>query len=265
MLQSTHRSREQILVYAKEGVGKSTCYLNIAKFSQLTKSPARFFIGYSDTALPRQLEEGYPSLTNVYPTHLTEFPDFPKWIKDCIKVAQPDDWIVCDLISSAWSWVQDYFTDEIFGSDIGNYFLGARKEMEVFNANLQRGDKEQKTLAALDGWKDWGVINKLYNDFYQRFIARTNCHIFATAFQDVLGDDKIESKENKNLYELIGFKPAGQKFVGGGFQTVLYMQGQGNQPRYIRTVKDRERAILDNVVMKDFTLTYLKGIAGWKM
>jgi len=61
-------------------------------------------------------------------------------------------------------------------------------------------------------------------------------------------------------------KPQGQKTLPFQFHTVLlngYTPREDN--RTITTIKDRERPEVQGLVIKDFTVQYLKDIAEWQL
>lgn len=249
---------ERILVFGDAGSGKTTNWLNIAKFLKTTKSPGMVYVGDTDAAVPRMLASSYRDLSDkikFYP--LYEWPDYQKFQSDVMRFAGPTDWVVIDFVSTAWNAVQQYFTEEVFKKDMGNYFLQARKEME---------EKGRNALNALEGWTDWNVINAVYRSWINPILYRSRFHVYATATATQLSSDKkpTETTSTRQLFLRFGVRPEGQKHLPFQFHTVL-LSGftQRNNRRTITTVKDRERSEVAGLAVTNFTLDYLKGVGGW--
>lgn len=251
-------SPERILAFGDAGSWKTSHLLNIAKWAARTNSSAQFYIADSDFAIARMLPS-YPEIidrVHVYPCYeWTEYMTFQKLVQ---RQAKPTDWVCVDFISSAWSAVQNYFVDEVFKKDIGNYFLQARKELE----------KTSKNLSALEGWTDWSVINALYKQWVNPLLFRGQYHLYATAKSSQLSSDRrpTEDSNTRQLFLRHGVKPDGQKDLPYQFHTVILtgIDPRSNK-RTITTIKDREREEQSGLVINNFAVDYLKGVAGWKM
>ncbi len=251
------RSRERILIYGDTGSSKTTAWLNIARWSQRTHSPAHFYVADTDNAVLDMLDEGYSDLTNVTVSPIYSFDEYQDWSKHTRPLTQPDDWMVVDLLGEAWSAVQRYFTEQVFGSDTGNYFMQARK---IWDAN-KTPDKDRHEF---EGWTDWKVINKLYQDFINPLCLRNTCHIFATSKQEVL-QSRSDTKDITDTYGKFGVRPQGQKHLGHSFRTILLAQHPKRDQWVLSTVKDRERTQLEGEKVSEFTLSYLRKVAGWTL
>lgn len=187
----------------------------------------------------------------------------PEIVKDWSVPVKLADWIVVDKINAAWDTVQRYFTDNVFGEEMGDYFLEMRKLIQ------QRGGKDRfgKTATsvapeAFDGWKDWPVMNKLYFDWIRPIVFRIPCHVYAAT--DVEKMDRGEKDvELLTLFGDFGLRPSGQKKLGGQMHSIfLYKPGKNNWKIY--TVKDRAgRAYFDNVPLTSLYYQYLVAKAGW--
>lgn len=198
---------------------------------------------------PEQLNILSPSLKKAYTTPI-----------------MPYDWVVLDKSNNAWSRVQDYFVSQVFGESMGEYFLEIRKSLWANNDIGKGGKKVTSTaLEALDGWKDWTVINKLYDDFINPIIYQVRCHVYTTADVDKL-DKKLEKDpEVLNLFGDLDVKPAGQKRIGGQMHSIfLYIPGKERWS--IMTLKDRSgRAYFQKTPLLDFYTQYLFAKASWPM
>ncbi len=233
------------------GSGKTTNWLNIAKMSALTKSPAHFYVLDSDFAVERMLS-GYPEVRdNITVTTAYEWPDYRRFLDTVLRKATPDDWVIVDFVGSAWEAVQAHFTSEVFHADMGDYFLKARKE----------GQK------ALEGWTDWSVINPMYRQFINPLLYKGRYHVYCTAKSEALSGDKkpTEAPEIRQLFLPYGVKPRGQKDLPYVFHTLLITGRDARGTRTITTVKDREREEVSGKVINSFTVDYLKDIGGWEL
>lgn len=139
---------ERILAFGIFGSGKTYAWLKMAAWAHKTKSPARFFVIDTDAAVERMLwSEEFQSIADrVIVRPVFAWPEYVAALDEFLAQATENDWIVVDMIGNAWDAVQSYFVDEVFGKDIGQYFLEVRKA---------RGDK--RNLSPFEGWKDWCV------------------------------------------------------------------------------------------------------------
>lgn len=275
-LRPTLPAAERILIFGPGGSGKTTNFLNIAKFAQLTKSDAKFFIMDSDFAMDRMLT-GYTEI----PFGIWNDPQFPITEQSRIIVlpvftwreymaamdfisryARPQDWVSVDFISNAWSAVQEHFAMEVFNQDIADYFLKVRKTLK----------DSDKSLSALEGWTDWQVINPMYKKWVNQLLFRGRYNIYCTAKSDNLSSDRkpTEDAQTRQLFLRFGVKPVGQKDLPYQFHTVLYSSKVVNPAtqkveRTISAVKDRERPEVDGVTVNNFTQDYLVNIARWSL
>ena len=252
MLHSPRRSRERILVYGDTGSSKTTSYLNVARWLQRSGSSARIYVADTDNAVPDMLDEGYDDLNNVVVTPVYGFDEYQDWIKQTVSVVNPDDWIVVDMLGDAWTAAQRYFTERVFGADLGNYFLRVREYNEM----------TEKDKREFDGWTDWKVINKLHQDFTNLLCLRNTCHVLCATKQTPV-NARIDDSTMVGTYGRFGVRPEGQKHLGHSFRTVLLVQHPSKNRWTIQSVKDRERRALEGAELSDFTLVYLKGVAGW--
>ena len=253
MLQPPPGIRERILGMGGFGSGKTTMYLNIAKWSQETGSDARFYVIDTDKAVSHMLSvptSQYAGLQNII---LTEVSDFPEYV-DALNVANAAirpglDWLCVDFASQAWEAAQEHYVSEIYKSGMSEFFLQ--------QAKLRGGD------SPLDGWKDWGVINRLYKDFSSR-VLKCEGHVFMIAGAKALGDK--EDRSVRALFGSHGVRPTGQKHLGHIPHTVLLTRVATPGEVYLTTIKDRERPPLDGATqLNEFAIDYLVTVAGWKL
>jgi len=255
---------ERILSFGGPGTGKTHDFFKIADWSQKTKSPARFWLVDTDATGARMLATDFQHLTNMNVLPSFDWQMVLKNYNTALSAVSQrgvegrEDWISVDLISPTWDWVQDYYTEQVFKDGLSSFFLQARIAME-------EGKKKQGE-GAFDGWKDWGIINKLYRDL-TNLILQSPCHVYATAVAD-----KVTDKDDRQIIDTFGpfgQKPKGQKHVPHLFHTALWkvMQGQGGSGGQwvMTTCKDRGRERHAATPVSDFVMQYLVKTAGWKV
>lgn len=280
--------RERILAMGITGSGKSYQWLKMAEL--LMPTGAIFRCMDTDNDILYMMQTQFPRLIpenggNVYVHPAFSWPEYKhgvKWIthdltpdqlKDTDKYLlqaynkpiRPDDWVVTDKINNAWKTVQNYFVTNVFGDDPGEYFLMIRKEIAAGLHKTKKGDEPASTITeGLDGWKDWSVINKLYDDWILPIIYHVQCHVYAATDVDAL-DKTNKDIELQQLFGEFGIKPAGQKSLGGQHHSIfLFIPGKDKW--FITTIKDRGgRQYFKKVPLMSLYIQYLVAKAGWPM
>lgn len=264
-LQNPLRSKERILIFGHEGVGKSTDALSIASMIPTSN----FYVVDNDNSYDRLADTFATPLPNVFIAgqdfgHEPYLWDgFRDSISEAIQAMGSEDWLVVDMLSKGWDMVQEWFIEQIFQEDIDDYFLKIRMEKErLKNTPKKDGGKEAKSLGAFEGWMDWPVINQTYHKRVSTPLLRCPGHLICVAEAQKLGDD--DDRGIKELYGSLGARPKGQKRSGHLMQTVI-MQGRKRNGEFTLTgVKDRGRELWDGQAFDDFAVDYLVGTAGWE-
>lgn len=282
------RSKERILLYGMEGVGKSLAALDIAA----RVAPNRVFIIDNDNAWDRMLEGptldgaevkvqaeyrwdqklngGRGDFTfddkwcvedgNVWVYHVQGWTANIAALASVVEEAAPDDWCCIDSGSALWDDVSDWYVDKVFGKSKADFFLQARLAME------------KDEFGGLDGWKDYSVINAEYREHAMQFLITPPCHLLVTCEEAQLSSGQIkgkdiEDREAKALYGGVAYKPRGQKRIGHNMQTVVRLERKANGDYAARTVKDRggrERYAGESVKDRGFCEWYLEEVGGWQ-
>jgi hypothetical protein len=247
---------ERILSFGPQGSGKTTAYLEIAKFLKLSGSDAVVYIGDTDFSIPRMLTDKFAGLGNLQLMPMYTWPEYESFQATVMK-ARPQDWICIDFIGSAWQAVQDHFTAEVFNKRIGDYFLSIRKQLA----------SDEKSLGAFEGWTDWQVINALYRQWVTPLLFQTHANIYATAKSDQLSSDRkpTEDATTRQLFAGYNVKPVGQKDLPFQFHTLLLTGRDARGNFTLNTIKDREREELRGALVTNFVTDYLVKIGGWKL
>jgi len=259
--------KERILIGGGTGSGKTHAWLTIAQYLPNNT----FHVIDPDLSVLRVWENEFPDVKNIR-YHFT-----PEWfapveavepnvwkggVKECWDATKAliksNDWVVLEMMDSLWSLAISGFVAEIFGKDIGEYFMQARKAMTG-----------KKGLEALGGWTDWNVINKNHNDdFVNQVCYKYPVHVVMTTAISVTSNKAAagESSEVKAVYgdELV--RLGGQKNVPYRAQSIFLLNHPKRNRWTISTyLKDRSREWFDNEELFDFGIQYIFGKAGWSM
>lgn len=254
--------RERILTMGITGSGKSYQWMLLAR--ELLPTGAKFRCLDTDDAIAYMLETQFPDLKpenggNVYIRPAFGWPEYKEGLQWLQKSDVKDqDWAIIDMVDSAWDTVQRYFVGEVFSTDIGDYFLQARKR-------VQEGRKSPKSIMpeAFKGWLDWPVINKLYTDWMLPIVYQTKCHLYMATKVEALTDEA--DPETKSVFGPYKVRPRGQKHLGHQAHTVLLLiPGPGKW--MVSTIKDRaNRPYFDRTQLVSLYIQYLIAKAKWPM
>lgn len=242
---------ERILAMGPFGAGKSTGWLRIADWAQKTDSPAHFYVLDSEGSTKRMMNPSgsFGHLTNVTVFNVWEWSQYERALDTALAAAKAEDWIVVDFISPAWDAVQEWYVDQIYESDMAEFFFEARKSMKGGNP--------------LDGWKDWSVINRVYKRWITKMLQECPAHVYWTANAEPIRD--TDDKNLRAVFGAHGVRPKGQKHLGHQPHTVLLMQPFAGGEWYMTTIKDRERPRLEGQKVSDFVIDFLVNVAGWEL
>ena len=259
------KSREAILVYGRESSGKSWQVFNIARHT----AGSRFYVIDNDDAPSYELglETGYVDLANRFEVAEIDRSDWEAHLA-CIErfidqaVRDADDrgedvtnyWLVVDSASPMYDMSQEWYTEQVFGKTMADFFMDARLKVEK-----SRGG-DTKKLETFDGWKDWTVIKAQYRR-WQSAVRRWPGHVYMTCETKAISD--LDDKTVKKLYAAMGAKPAGDKNIGHTTRTVMLFEKSGREWT-MTTVKDRYRDILEDEPLTNFALDYLRDVGGWR-
>lgn len=254
--------RERICLFAGPGAGKTRAVLSIAKWHQLRKSPAKFWVLSSDLAYEQMTGPGTPfsTLTNLEVFDVEGWEDWRDGAKKAYENAGPHDWLVPDLYDGAWADVADYYIEAGEQKMTEDYWLEKAKE-------------------GAEGWDlfedlNYTVINKWYRQLSQRYVLRFPGHVIACCSDKELqqasrrqGGGLAEKSDIAQWFGRIGSKPAGQKDIPRQFRSVIKMSEPAKKGGgYTMTsAKDRERELMEGVEVGDFARDYLVGVAGWTL
>lgn len=281
----TARARERLLIYGGEKVGKSSCWLDIARLAAMTRSPAKFYVLDTDFAVEASLE-AFPEIEDrvIYRTPDT-WADIKRDSHELLGLVKPDDFLVIDLIDVAWSAVQEWWVDEVNDSTLDDYFAmvrrlqeASRREFESWEESGGKGKRPRKgTDYDFGGIPTgaWTYITKGYLAWELPLTKRAPCHVIAVAGETSLtsAGRKTEVDDDDSIYTRVGFKPTGQKRMGHRFHTIVRVKrlkkGAGTTPN-VTVIEDRRRrekgaVTLSEGKMEGFAKKVLMDKWGWRL
>lgn len=245
---------ERILVFGPPGSGKSYQALKIARHV----APARVYVVDSDDAYPRLLSTEFRDLENVTVYPVASWPEWREALQDVLERIGPGEWLVVDRADMAWEAVQEYYIEQVFGEEPGDYFLQARKEFEQLVRSSP--EKRPKNLVVLEGDKDWQTINRVWKQTWLKIVSpKFPGHLYIVVSSSAL--ERRDEQELWDEYGWIGRRPSGQKHIPYQVHTILYFVRQGSE-WYVATVKDRGRRSMEREKLVSLPAQYLVRLAG---
>lgn len=245
--------RERIMVYGGPGSSKTRSWMTIADMYRKTKTEGTFYVLDTDDAYWANVEE-FPELASAgicVVNYVFEWEGYMEVAREYAFKAQPGDWIIADLFDKGWEEVQNYYSNQVFGADKGDYFLEKRKEME-------ERKKKASNFQAFEGWVDWTVIKPLHQQWTNEIIFRNKAHVYLACTQKPVARGQ-DGREIVDTFGHLGSKPGGEKSIGvHGANTVLKFIDKGDGEWAMDTGKDRgAREKMSGVRNNNFALDYL--------
>ena len=254
--------RERILGFGGPGAGKTRAWLTIAELYAITKTPGHFYVIDTDDTyyasveeFPRVLEAG-----NVTAEVAFDFPGYREAANKFKQIITPDDWMVVDLFDKGWEEVQNFYSEQVFGGDKGDFFLAMRKEIQDSNK------KGKNNGPGFEGWTDWPTIKALHSGWANDVIYKHRGHVYLAAGTKAVAR-ATDDKDTIAAFGHIGAKPAGEKGLAAhGVNSVLmFTQTKQAEEWVIDTAKDRGgRQMLVRQPIENFARDYLIKVAGWQ-
>lgn len=253
--------RERILVYGTAGTGKSYNFYTIARTAAKTGSDAIFYVVDTDVSVGRMVSDpdlavlfdDAGDLRNIKFTDVYDWETLNAAVDEYQKIMRPQDWLMIDMTTVTWQWVQDYFTRSVYKADKSDYFINRRAQEAAAN-------KEGRMF---EGNLDWTYINGLYGDFKNK-ILRNPGHVYCTAEAKAL-DSKNADKQTKLMFGNLGITPAGQKGMPFLFHTNLLVSAFKPGEFKMTSAKNRSLPPLESESVGDFSISFLIKNSGWRL
>lgn len=244
---SPHKRRERILAFGSYGAGKTYAWF---QWARALKGNV-YVIDTDQTVIPYLESEEFAEVGDrIEYEEPVEWPEYIEAAKKFRKAMGPDDLFVLDMASEPWTAVQQYFSDQVYGKDLGDYWLDHMRDL------AKDGGKGSKN--PFDGVTDWQAIKKMYRHF-MALVVRMPGHVYLATGEKAVVSHLDGAEVQRQYAKSNGFKPEGEKTLGHTAHTVLRFNNQR-----ITTVKDRQREDLKGVQFTDFSRDYLIKVAGWR-
>lgn len=290
--------RERILIYGGAKVGKSTTYISLMKFAKLTKTDAYFHIIDNDNAseaiglypggtygdllgdlVDEDFEDNmtrleYENATIYIPESFDPYNDIADEIR---QRAQPQDWIIIDMLSNLWEIMPDWWVGNVYGENTWEYYAQVRAAIEA--------DEEGSGERGFGGHSgvDWQYIGKMYRAWEKKITLYAPCHVIAYSAETEIQAHHDKSGERRAQFQITSsFAPKTEKGAIHRFHTIARMQkrlspdGKTVKERSLTFLGDRDR---ENVIEEElgrgntlvlsegpkFATDYLVKLAGWRM
>lgn len=252
-LESAFRFPERILLFGGGGAGKTHAALSIA--SRVARGHIHILDCDVSGAYDRAIAVDHPDVeSRATITRCSDWADYIGALETAVRDGDPEhDWIIVDPHSVSWDWVQDHILGLLYGDDLVGELIQLKKDY---------ADDAKGYHAAKSNMMNWDLVKKEYNRAFAA-LQRWNGHVVLVCEAKELY--AREDEQTKSLYGPLGVKPAGNARNRHVTSTTLYLDHPSRDRWRVTTVKDRNREELDKVVVDDFAMDYLMGVAGWRI
>jgi hypothetical protein len=284
--------RERILLYGGHGVGKSLSWIDVAMEMRKRGNEGKLYVLDTDAAVEDLFDELWPEGRDMIENWVVS--DFEELSEATVELLshKPDsengDFVVIDLISSVWEWVQEFYAEKVYGMTIEDYIT---ETSTLIHAAKEAGEKGHER--EFGDWKpgDWMHMKKIYLGWERKLVLGGRGHVIACAEESEMNAFVTKDRDIKAYSGTgggIGFRPRGQNSLGHRFRTVIRVQKtgvdqKGTANRNLIMAKDRYRehrwnelneARAGNPALelgdslgsprRGFSHAYLKKIAKWR-
>lgn len=258
--------RERMCFFGPEKSGKSFIVANIALWHQKRGRDATFYILDTDLAWQRMLsDDEFSGLENVVYEEVFNWPELKEATNRFREKIKTGDFLVVDMLTQAWEWVQQFYIESVYGMDADDFFL--MKQKEVKRANRKTKSGEPIDTINFGDVIEWPIINKLYYPWASKLISHPG-HLLACAAEKEIGKRELGKEELKE-FQKSGVKIAGQKMSGHLMHDIIRVRSQKPGEPRLNTIGARPRpggAInLKGEVIKNFSMGCLIKHGGWKL
>lgn len=241
---SLNAARERILLAGDTNSGKTYAYYKIAE----SHPDATFFVIDTDDTAPTFMAPGYSfehlyfeNGGNIKPFYAPDWKMIARVGNHIIQNAKPGDWIIVDLVSSAYSFAQEFIAG-IKGLNLDDEMV---KRMGVVPGTKRLG------FGAFDG-DTWGLVSRTFEATMRPLINNPKCNFIGLAHvTDMQTTAGRETREPILLFDQLGMKPTGVgktlKMVNTcvvlwSYRPLNEDKQSGEIVRQMTVVKDRDKA-----------------------
>lgn len=250
----TDGPRERILLMGGWGVGKSAAVVAIANYLLKTGSDGIVYVVDTTFEAERNFIDAHE---NVRIYTVGDWDEYMAAIKEIRVASRPQDWLSVDRIDVVWDQAQAGYSEKAFGKAIDEWFVEYKKEGGLGHA------------FSGEYGSNWVMIKRMHGAFITEMLRFKGNVVACASMQNVTepnrdgkGGDSVEVRAE---YGKFGVRPGGEKNLGFLFHTILLLS-EGKQGEWaFTTVRDRNRPQQKGKKMADFVVSYLVGVAGWKL
>ena len=246
MLSSTG-PRERILVIGGYGAGKSTCATDIAKVARDRGTDLRLHVLDTTYEAERNFL-GYEDMVDV--KTVESWPEYVKAVKQFKAKGRRQDWLVVDRADPAWDEVQAEYSRRAHGKEIDEWFL------------QYRGEHGKGHAFSGEFGAQWGIIRRMYQEWITPILTYPGNVLVTAKAKPVMDSD---SEAVRKDFAKFGVRPAGEGNLGFQFHTTLHLAEKKQGEWVYTTIRDRGREQQKAREMVGFVVSYLMGVAGWKL
>jgi len=243
----------RVLMYGEPGVGKTFAWLDMCrKMPESTFHVIDVDAGVNETLREFPVKDREDMLRRISYYLCNSWEDVKESFETMKVEIKPNDWIVLEQLGQLWDMAQEYYTREVFGTDLGEFYTQIRAQL------IEQKKAGKDSQARLDGWRDWSVIKKLHNqDFLEILTKRFNCKgiILTASAKEVQDDPRFESEDNIDIFGKYGYKPEGEKHNIYRVDCVLLLTKDKNKGFWVKSPKVRG--------MPEFTEKIPTGKTAW--
>ena len=237
---------EKILIYADTKVGKTHAIASLIEGKLKENHNTKIYAivtdaGFWKTVLRywrlRNLKTDVLKTQVIYKPILDISDVFPV-LTEIRAHANPDDWVVVDVMSDFWDRAQDKFVESC---STGN-------AMDFTDLIVQAANDPAK-FGVLTGMQ-WGYCKRLDNVISYYFVISPPCNIVCTATQKELGgvaeaiagEEKVKKSVGfmYDAFKEVGYRPEGQKRLPYKFDDICYLSKNQKGQHFFVLVGSRD-------------------------
>lgn len=246
--------RERIILMGGWGTGKSNAVVSVAEYLEKTGSDAIVYVIDTTFEADRNFL-GAPK--NVIIVTVGDWDEYMAAVKDIRLKSRPQDWLAIDRIDMVWDQAQAGYSEKAFGKAIDEWFVEYKAEGRAGHA------------FSGEYGSNWVMIKRMHAAFITEMLRFKGNVVACSTIQNVTGPNRSgeggDSKETLAEYGKFGVRPGGEKNLGFLFHTILWLTEPKPGDWQFTTVRDRKREQMKGKKMGDFVVSYLVGVAGWKL
>lgn len=233
-------SREYILLAGKDGVGKSSALVSLAKLVQFALNPsATVFVVDTENKFPTALRSfGKEAPTNIVYYQIEKMNQLVDVMDEVMSIRKPGDWLFCESMGRIWTLAQDMGYMTVSGLDKSTY-------LEKRRAIKMAGGGSAAVIPQMDQF--WNVVKGAHDSGFMDLMTQ------ASSLNVVLSTTIAKPPKDEN-------KPGGFKEnATRKEQRVMYgldagLDGAPRLPTYVETtimMEVNDRGKVECYILRD--------------